>query len=128
MILPYLVMDFTASNHDAGASIESILYAVSAISTLIKCSSIAFNLKKLGMNVNAAIDDWLAAKDDREAWQIMKKYASRARTLSFVLVYSAMVCFSIYILAIVVINLKQIFFADPSLVNGKTFVCVHSLL
>lgn len=127
MVLPYLVMDFTASNHDAGASIESMLYVVSTAIAFIKCSSIALNQMKIDINVNAAIDDWLAAKDDEETWKTMKKYAPRSRILSLVLLYSAVGCFILYILVIVVINLKQIFFADPNSTNGKN-VCSFSFI
>lgn len=118
-------MDFTTSDHDAGASIESILYAVSAIIGFVKLSGVAFNQKKLNTNINAAVDDWLTAKDDKETWDIMKKYAYLARKVTLLLLYSAIGCFTIYISAIVMIIVKQIFFTDPGSVDGKN-ICLFS--
>lgn len=123
-----MTMDFTESKHNAGTNIEGILFVVSAMLVAIKISSILFNQKRIRTNLNAAINDWLTAKGDEETWEIMKKYAFRARTLTHVLLYSGLGCFSIYILSIVMINLKQIFFTDPNTVDGKTFAYFYSYL
>lgn len=123
MIIPFVMLDLTWSNQSADTSIEGILYFVSTILTIIKQLCIAVNQKKLGININGAIDDWLSVKDDEETRKIMKKYASRARILTVLLLYSASCCFCIYILAILFINLKQIFFTDSNLLDGK--ICFY---
>lgn len=118
MILPFVTLDlmWNSENADTG-SIESILYFVSAVLGIIKHLGIAVGQRKLNINLNAAIDDWLSTKENEETREIMKKYTTRARILTLVLLYSAGGCFSIYISAIVFINLKQIFFTDP--LSGK---------
>lgn len=126
MILPFVTLDLMWENENAGSgSIESILYFVSAVLGIIKHVCIAVSQKKLGINLNAAIDDWLSAKDNEETQKIMKKYAARARILTLMLLYSAAGCFSIYISAIVFINLKQIFFTDP--LSGKICSYIYQL-
>ncbi|KAL6445458.1 hypothetical protein ACFW04_000797 [Cataglyphis niger] len=112
------------SNENADTGIESILFFVSAVVGIIKQLCIAVNQKKLGININAAIDDWLFVKDDEETRKIMKKYAIKARILTFILLYSACGCFCIYISAIVFINLKQIFFTD-SLDGLRINLCLN---
>lgn len=123
MIIPFVMLDLTWSNQSADTSIEGILYFVSTMLAIIKQLCIAVNQKKLGININGAIDDWLSVKDDEETRKIMKKYASRARILTVLLLYSASCCFCIYISAILFINLKQIFFTDSNLLDGK--ICFY---
>ncbi|XP_070167690.1 odorant receptor 13a-like [Polyergus mexicanus] len=120
MVLPFVTLDLMWSNENADTGIESILYFVSAVLGIIKQLCIAVNQKKLGININAAIDDWLSAKDDEETRKIMKKYAIKARILTFILLYSACGCFCIYVSAIAFINLKQIFFTDSLDANANT--------
>lgn len=120
MILPFVTLDLMWDNENAGSgSIESILYFVSTVLGIIKHVCIAVSQKRLDINLNAAIDDWLSTENNEEMQKIMKKYAARARLLTLMLLYSAGGCFSIYISAIVFINLKQIFFTDP--LNGKIY-------
>lgn len=123
MVLPFVTLDLMWNNENADTGIESILFFVSAVIGIIKQLCIAVNQKKLGININAAIDDWLSAKDDEETRKIMKKYAIKARILTFILLYSACGCFCIYISAIVFINLKQIFFTDS--LDGKIHLYIY---
>lgn len=119
MILPFVMMDLTEnSDKNAGTNIESILYSVSSLSGIIKCTCIFLGQKKLGINIDAVIDDWLSVKNDVKARTIMRKYAYRTRILTFVLLYSAFACSCIYTSTTVFISVKQIFFTD--LLNGKT--------
>lgn len=124
MVLPFVLTDFIEDDgEDASASIEGILYFSSTLNGIIKNISFFFGCKKLYMNIDAAVDDWQSVKDDKKAQKIMRKYASKSRTLTLVLLYSMSICLIIYILTIVVINVKQIFFTDPVLMNGKS-ICV----
>ncbi|KAL6262776.1 hypothetical protein P5V15_005566 [Pogonomyrmex californicus] len=120
MILPFLLVDSFWSDQNAGSNIENILYFTSTVTGIIKNVCVRINQKKLATNINAAIDDWLSAKDNKETQMIMKKYALKARMLTFTLLYSAVGCFSIYVLAIVFINLQQIYFMDENLVDANT--------
>ncbi|KAL6253412.1 hypothetical protein P5V15_015262 [Pogonomyrmex californicus] len=97
MILPFLLVDSFWSDQNAGSNIENILYFTSTVTGIIK-------------NVC----------DNKETQMIMKKYALKARMLTFTLLYSAVGCFSIYVLAIVFINLQQIYFMDENLVDANT--------
>lgn len=117
MVLPLVMMELLWSNLDAGANIECITYIVSTIVVLIKNVCIAVSQKKLGININAAIDDWLSAKDNKETKKIMKKHAIKARVLTFSLLYSLCVCLFLYIFIVVFVNLKQVSFTDT--VDGK---------
>lgn len=123
-----MAIEVTKTERDAGTDIENVLYSVSAILGVAKMSIIALNRKRLCTNIRAAIKDWSAARNDEKTWKIMKKHAFRARTLTLVLLYSAMGCFVLYVSAIVMINLKQIFFTDSNSVDGKTFTCFYSVL
>lgn len=122
MIIPFVTLDFTWSDQNADTSIEAILYFVCAMLGMIKQVFISINQEKLNININSAIDDWLSVKNDEETRKIMKKYAYRARILTFMLLYSACGCFSIYVLAILFKNLKQIFFTDSNLLDGIKFI------
>lgn len=116
---PFIIIDFISSNQEVGSNIETILQGVSAIISLTKLLSIGFGQKRLGTNINAAADDWLSVKDDEKARKIMKKYTVRSRRLTFLLLYSALGCFSIYVTTILFVNLQQLFFTDPNLIDGK---------
>ncbi|EFN63737.1 Putative odorant receptor 13a [Camponotus floridanus] len=121
MILPFVTLDLMWNNENAGTGgIESILYFVSTVLGMIKHVCIAIGQKKLSINLDAAIDDWLSTKENEETRKIMKKYAARARILTLMLLYSGGGCFSIYMSAIVFINLKQIFFTDPLSADANT--------
>lgn len=111
--------ELLSNNLNAGANIEGITYIVSTTVGLIKNVCIAVSQKKLGMNINAAIDDWLSAKDNKETKKIMKKHAVKSRILTFTLLYSLFVCVFLYIAVVVFMNLKQISFKDANLVDGK---------
>lgn len=124
MILPLVMMDLFWSNQDAGSSIECIAYIVSTIVGIIKSSCITVNQEKLGTNINAAIDDWLSAKDNKETKKIMKKYAVRAKILTYALLYSVFVCLGLYIAIVMFINIKLIFFTDENLMDGKMIVLI----
>lgn len=125
MILPFVTLDLMWNNENAGTGgIESILYFVSAVLGIMKHVCIAVGHKNLSINLDAAIDDWLSIKENEETRKIMKKYASRARILTLMLLYSGGGCFCIYMSAIVFINLKQIFFTDP--LSGK--ICSYIYL
>jgi len=108
-------MDLLWSNRGASSNIEPITYAVSAIVGIIKNLCISASQKKLSININAAIDDWLSAKDE-ETKKIMKKHAIKAKILNFSLLYSVFMCVSTYISVVMFINLKQM---DANLVDGK---------
>lgn len=112
------MMDFWIHT-DANGSLESILYTVGATIGSVKFISILINRNKIYINLNAAIDDWLLAKNDENIWKIMRKYAFRSRILTISLLYSGVGCYFVYIFGVVFINLQQKFFTDPSLTNGK---------
>ncbi|XP_011341475.1 uncharacterized protein LOC105281735 isoform X2 [Ooceraea biroi] len=120
-MLPFVMMGLIG-NSGTNANLESMVYLTSTLSGIIKCICIFLGQKKLGPNINAAIDDWLSLKDDEIARKIMRKCAHRTRILTIVLLYSAYTCLSIYILSVVVINVKQIFFMDSNLVDADTNV------
>jgi hypothetical protein len=52
---------------------DCIIFIVDSIFKIMKSLYTTANKKKVGMNINAAIDDWLSAKEDKK---IMKKYIS----------------------------------------------------
>jgi len=108
-------MDLLWSNQGASSNIEPITYAVSTTVGIIKNLCIFASQKKLGININAAIDDWLSAKDE-ETKEIMKKYAIKAKILNFSLLYSLFMCVGAYISVVMFINLKQM---NANLVDGK---------
>jgi len=108
-------MDLLWSNQSASSNIQAITYAVSTIVGIIKNLCISASQKKLSVNINAAIDDWLSAKD-QETKKIMKKHAIKAKILNFSLLYSVVMCVGTYIAVVIFINLKQM---DANLVDGK---------
>ncbi|XP_018397688.1 PREDICTED: uncharacterized protein LOC108775736 [Cyphomyrmex costatus] len=121
MILPCLTTEFLWSNNDASSNIESITFFASTTTGIIKNLCFIISQKRLRTNINAAIDDWLSIKNNMETRKIMKKYAVKAKTLTFTLLYSLYVCLGMYIAVIIFINLKQIFFTDElNLANVNT--------
>lgn len=73
---------------------------------------ITANRGKLTKNINAAIADWSSAKNDEESYKTMKKHTSKSRLCTLFMLYSAYICGSLYLLIVIVINLKQIFLQD----------------
>ncbi|XP_011065376.1 PREDICTED: uncharacterized protein LOC105152663, partial [Acromyrmex echinatior] len=117
MILPCLTTELLWSSKDASSNIESITFFASTSTGLIKNICLIVSQKKLGMNINAAIDDWLSVKNNVETRKIMKKYAVQSKILTFTLLYSLYVCLGMYMAVVIFINLKQIFSTDMNLVN-----------
>ncbi|EGI58732.1 Odorant receptor 47a [Acromyrmex echinatior] len=120
MILPCLTTELLWSSKDASSNIESITFFASTSTGLIKNICLIVSQKKLGMNINAAIDDWLSVKNNVETRKIMKKYAVQSKILTFTLLYSLYVCLGMYMAVVIFINLKQIFSTDMNLVNVNT--------
>ncbi|KAF3054478.1 Odorant receptor 273 [Nylanderia fulva] len=120
MIIPYLMLDLTSSNQNANINLEAILLVVSVMLAIMKHLCIGLSQKKLNININGAIDDWLSVKDDKETRKIMKEYAYKARVLTLMLLYSIAGCFSAYVLVVLFKNLKQIFFTDSNLLDANT--------
>jgi len=119
MILPCMTMELLWSSKDVTSNIESITFFASTSIGIIKNLCFIVSQKRLGMNINAAIDDWLSVKNNVETKKIMKKYAVKAKILTFTLLYSLYVCLGMYVAVIIFINLKQIFSTDMNLMNGK---------
>ncbi|XP_012222833.2 odorant receptor 13a-like [Linepithema humile] len=120
IIIPFVIMDFIWTKTNTGVNLESILYLVGSIMGSVKFICIAVSRKRLHANLNAAMDDWLLAKNDKDTWKIMRKYAFRSRILTFSILYAGLGCFFVYIFGIVFINLQQIFFMDPLEANSTT--------
>ncbi|EGI58730.1 hypothetical protein G5I_13194 [Acromyrmex echinatior] len=117
MILPCLTTEILWSSQDASSNIESITFFASTSTGLTKNLCLIASQKRLSININAAINDWLSVKDNMETRKIMKKYAVQSKILTFTLLYSLYVCLGMYIAVVIFINLKQIFFTDLNLVN-----------
>ncbi|KAG5343793.1 OR10A protein, partial [Acromyrmex charruanus] len=117
MILPCLTTEILWSSQDASSNIESITFFASTSTGLTKNLCLIVSQKRLSININAAINDWLSVKDNMETRKIMKKYAVQSKILTFTLLYSLYVCLGMYIAVVIFINLKQIFFTDLNLVN-----------
>ncbi|XP_018341860.1 PREDICTED: uncharacterized protein LOC108748309 [Trachymyrmex septentrionalis] len=120
MTLPALTTELLWSSKEASSNIESITFFASILTGIIKNLCFIVSQKRLGMNINAAIDDWLSVKNNVETRKIMKKYAVKAKILTFTLLYSLYVCIGMYIAVIIFINLKQIFFTDMNSMNVNT--------
>ncbi|KAF3054284.1 Odorant receptor 243 [Nylanderia fulva] len=120
MIIPYMMLDLTSSNQNVNTGIENLLFGVGVMLAIMKYLCIGLSQKKLNININGAIDDWLSVKNDKETRKIMKKYAYIARVLTFMLLYSIAGRFSVYTLVVLFKNLKQIFFTDSNLLNANT--------
>jgi len=124
MILPFLMIDFIESNNqNTNMNIECIVFFMSVLSGIIKCTCMSLQQKKLSINIFAAIDDWLTCKNDKEVRKIMRKHARRNRILTYALLYAIFMCLCLSILNVMYKNAKQIFFTDLNSVNGKTRHC-----
>ncbi|KAF3054460.1 Odorant receptor 324 [Nylanderia fulva] len=121
MIIPYVMLDLTSSNQNADINLEAILFIAGVMLAIMKHLCIGLSQKKLNININGAIDDWLSVKDDKETRKIMKEYAYKARVLTLMLLYSIAGCVSAYVLVVLFKNLKQIFFTDSNLLDGIKF-------
>ncbi|KAF3054474.1 Odorant receptor 271 [Nylanderia fulva] len=119
MMIPFLMLDLIY-NQNANTGIEDILLSVGVMLVIMKHLCIGLSQKKLNININGAIDDWLSVKNDKETQKIMKKYAYIARVLTLMLLYSTFACVFAYVLVILFINLKQIFFTDSNLLDANT--------
>ncbi|XP_028050819.1 odorant receptor 42b [Monomorium pharaonis] len=105
-------MELTETKNDAGRNMDAITYCVCTVSINLKYLFIIANREKLAKNINDAIADWLSAKNNEKSYKIMKKYASTSRLCTFIMVYLCYIVGSLYILTVVVINVKEIFFED----------------
>ncbi|XP_012534857.1 uncharacterized protein LOC105835825 [Monomorium pharaonis] len=118
-IIPFVMMDIFWSNQNTNSSIDHVVFIISTITGITRSLCITANQKKLSTNINAAIDDWLSAEYNKEIKEIMKKYAIKAKMLTFTLLYSLIVVYGLFVSVIIFINLKQVFFTDTS-VNVNT--------
>ncbi|XP_011878863.1 PREDICTED: uncharacterized protein LOC105568088 [Vollenhovia emeryi] len=118
LILPFALLDLFWSDQDAGSNLECLTYIVSTGIGVVKSVCIRASQKKLGININAAIDDWLSANEEDK--KIMKKYANRSKVFTASLLYTVAVCTGIYVLVVVFVNLKQIYFPDENLADVNT--------
>lgn len=105
-------MEFTGNHRDASTSIETILYFTCTMILTLKNFCIIANQRKLARNIDAAINDWLSAKNDEESYKIMKKYAFKSKMFTSVILYSGFTCTAIYVLAVIFLNVKQRFLQD----------------
>ncbi|KAG5314235.1 OR9A protein, partial [Acromyrmex insinuator] len=64
------------------------------------------------LEIMAAVADWVSAKNDEKSYKIMKKYAFKSRLYTLLMLYSAFVCGSLYLLSVLVMNLIEIFLQD----------------
>lgn len=108
-------MELTGNHRDANTSIETILYFTCTIILILKNLCINANQRKLARNIDAAISDWLSVKNDEESYKIMKEYAFKSRMFTFVILYSGFICIAIYMVAVIVMNVKQIFLQDANI-------------
>ncbi|KAF3054287.1 Odorant receptor 384 [Nylanderia fulva] len=99
MMIPFLMLDLIY-NQNANTGIEDILLSVGVMLVIMKHLCIGLSQKKLNININGAIDDWLV--------------------LTLMLLYSTFACVFAYVLVILFINLKQIFFTDSNLLDANT--------
>ncbi|XP_077266954.1 odorant receptor 4-like [Temnothorax americanus] len=119
LILPFIIIHLFWGSKDAGSNIECVTYLVSTTIAIVKGLCLTVSKKKLATNINAAIDDWISAKDNKETKKIMKKHADRSRILTLTLLYSLLICCGAYIAVVIFINLK-ILFTDKNLVDVNT--------
>ncbi|XP_039314324.1 odorant receptor 63a-like [Solenopsis invicta] len=113
-----IYMDLTEKYGDTGRTMDAIIYISSTVCLILKYSCLAANQRKLAKNINAASDDWLCAKNNEEAYKIMKKHSFESRVYTFVMLYSTYTCGSLYIMSVVVVNIKEIFF-QAQMVNAS---------
>ncbi|TGZ32648.1 hypothetical protein DBV15_09075 [Temnothorax longispinosus] len=114
MILPLLIMDLFWGSKDAGSNIECVTYLVSTTIAIIKGLCLTANQKKLATNINAAIDDWLSVKDNKETKKIIKKHADISRILTLALLYSLFFCCGAFISVV-------IFIKSEDIIHGREF-------
>ncbi|XP_070167581.1 odorant receptor 47a-like [Polyergus mexicanus] len=114
-IFSFLFMELTGNHRDANTSIETILYFTCTMILILKNLCINANQRKLARNIDAAISDWLSAKNDEESYKIMKEYAFKSRMFTLVILYSGFICIAIYMVAVIVMNVKQIFLQDANI-------------
>lgn len=120
--LVFIFMEFNGSHYGADANIENILFFTCIMASILKNLCITTNRTKLAKNNDAIISDWLIAKNDKESYQIMKKYAFKSRLFAIVMIYTAYIVLAIYIIGVVVINLKQTFLSNADIPNGNTLL------
>ncbi|XP_032680054.1 uncharacterized protein LOC116848260 [Odontomachus brunneus] len=106
-VFAFVSMEFTRTDQDAGKSIETMLFSMCTGATLLKNYCFTTNRKRLAKNINVAIDDWIDAKNDAQAYKIMKKYAFQSRLFTSVILYLANICTVLYIMVIFLLNNKQ---------------------
>lgn len=104
-------MEVIGNDSDIGTSIDTILYFTCVVSLNLKYTCIYINGSKLAKNINSAVADWSSAKDE-EAYKIMKKHAYKSRMCTLLMLYLCIICGFLYILAVVLINLKDFFLQD----------------
>lgn len=94
------------------ANIDCVLYLICTVGLTLKYFCININGRKLAKNINSAIVDWLSAKNDEEAYKIMRKQATKSRLCNLLMLYSAYICGSLFIVAVMVINIGHLFEQD----------------
>lgn len=117
-------MELTGNHRDASTSIETILYFTCTMILILKNLCITANQRKLARNIDAAISDWLFAKNDEESYKIMKEYAFKSRMFTLVILYSGFICTAIYMIAVIVMNAKQIFLQNANISGNIQYLCV----
>lgn len=115
------------NNSDIGANIDNILYFVCVLSLSVKYICIYTNGSKLAKNINSVITDWSSAKHDEEAYKIMKKHAFKSRMFTLLMMYLCSIIGSLYILAVVYINLKDFFLQDQMDVSNGNVIFLYLL-
>lgn len=124
MVFSFLFLDFIGDHRDASTSMEAILFFTCTILLMFKNSCIMANQKKLAGNINAAINDWLSAKNDEESYKIMKEYAFKSKMFMSFILYSCFITSSIYVMALIIINVKQMFLGDTNVSGNIQYLCV----
>lgn len=105
-------MELTGKHRDASTSIETILFFAYTMILTLKNFCIIANQRKLAKNIDAAISDWLSAKNDEKSYKIMKEYAFKSKLFTSVILYSGLICTAIYILGVIFMNVQQRFLQD----------------
>ncbi|KAL6418962.1 hypothetical protein ACFW04_014127 [Cataglyphis niger] len=115
-------MELSGNHRDASTSIETILYFTCTMILILKNLCITANQEKLARNIDSAISDWLSAKNDEESYKIMKEYAFKSRMFTLVILYSGFICIAIYIVAVIVMNAKQIFLQNANISGNNNTI------
>ncbi|KAL6418961.1 hypothetical protein ACFW04_014127 [Cataglyphis niger] len=121
-IFSFLFMELSGNHRDASTSIETILYFTCTMILILKNLCITANQEKLARNIDSAISDWLSAKNDEESYKIMKEYAFKSRMFTLVILYSGFICIAIYIVAVIVMNAKQIFLQNANISGNNNTI------